>query len=165
MSKIIILILAIVCISGCAGPKIKLSQYGQQVKVGKSDPTDNYSDMGSITAVDGSGCGAIGYKGTYDRAVILLKNKASLKGGDYVQIYTLTEPHFRPGCFDNEYKINGTLFKKMSESPSPVAIVEVDNTSDIKKLRDLKLLLDEGIITDGEFEDQKKKILSDGIQL
>lgn len=155
--------LAAVFLGGCAAPAVMLHEDGRAVKVGKSDPADNYSEIGPITAIDGSGCGAYGYRGTYDRAVAILKNKAAQQDGNYVQIFTLTEPHFRPGCFDNVYKINGTLFKKISDSPSPVPIIETKGASDTEKLRDLKSLLDEGIITEEEFQEQKANILSDGI--
>lgn len=163
MQKGLILALILFCLGGCATPAVKLSDAGRMVKVGKSDPADNYTEIGPITATDGSGCGAFGSRGTYDRAVKVLKNKASLQGGDYVQIFTLTEPHFRPGCFDNVYTINGTLFKKTSDRPSPVPIVDIDKVSGIEKLRKLKSLLDEGVITQEEFDEEKAKILRDGL--
>ncbi len=163
MLKKITLLMFVLYLVGCAAPAVKLQDSGRAVKVGKSDPTDNYSELGPITAIDGSGCGGFGYRGTYDRAVVVLKNKAAALGGDYVQIFTLTEPHFRPGCFDNVYKINGTLFKKTSESPSPVPIVETKKRSLAEKLRELKALLEEGIITEKEFQEQKSKILNDSI--
>lgn len=32
-------------------------------------------------------------------------------GADYVQIYTITEPHLEGGCFDNVYSIKGEAFR------------------------------------------------------
>ncbi|WP_444922854.1 hypothetical protein ACJJH9_11690 [Microbulbifer sp. DLAB2-AF] len=163
MHKKIILILGALYLVGCTGPAIMLSDEGKVVKVGKADPADNYSEIGTITATDGKGCGGFGFKGTYERAIIALKNKASELGGDYVQIYTAIEPHFTPSCYVNTYKINGMLFKKTSENPTPVPIVEANVASSAEKLRELKALLDEGIITKKEFGEQKRKILSRGI--
>lgn len=148
---------------GCSAPPVKMSDGGMTVKVGKSDPTDNYTEIGPVTAIDGKGCGGFGYKGTYDRAVIQLKNKTYEIGGDYVQIFTIREPYPSPGCFVNEYKINGTAFKKTSNSPSPVPIKDASKKSGAQKLRELKKLLDEKIITQQEYDSQKVKILKDGI--
>ena len=102
----IVILLVATFLYGCAAPEIKMSSGASTVKVAKSDPPDNYSEIGPITAIDGEGCGGFGYRGTYNRAVIRLKNKTYKMDGDYVQIFSLTEPHFRPGCFDNIYKIN-----------------------------------------------------------
>jgi len=148
---------------GCAAPVVKMSNGATAVKVAKSDPPDNYSEIGPITAIDGKGCGGFGYRGTYDRAVIRLKNKTYEMGGDYVQVFSLTEPHFRPGCFDNSYKINGTAFKKTGNAPSPLPITDTSKKSGADKLRELKKLLDENIITEQEYEAQKARILKDGI--
>lgn len=152
-----------VLLCGCAAPLVQMSDGALAVKVAKSDPPDNYSEIGPITAIDGEGCGYFGYIGTYDRAVIRLKNKAYEMGGDYVQIFSLTEPHFRPGCFDNIYQVNGTAFKKTSDTQSPLPITNINRKSGVDKLRELKKLLDENIITKQEYETQKAKILSDGI--
>lgn len=149
--------------TGCAAPIVKMSEGASTVKVGKSDPADNYSEIGPITASDGSGCGAYGYRGTYDRVVVILKNMAYQLGGDYVQIFTMTEPHLRGGCFDNAYTISGTLFKKTSDSPSPLPIVQKSSKSGADKLKELKLLMDDGVITKEEFDAQKRRILESGI--
>jgi hypothetical protein len=133
------------------------------VKVAKSDPADNYSEIGPITATDGFGCGAFGNRGSYDLAMVRLKNMAHEKGGDYVQLVTLTEPHLRGNCMDNVYTISGTLYKKTSDSPSPLQIVEKSAKSGNDKLRELKKLLDDGIITKEEFDAHKHKILESGI--
>lgn len=163
LSKFALVFLLSFSLAGCAGPPLMLSSSAQNVKVGKSDPTDNYVEMNSISGVDGSGCGSFGYEGTYDRAIINLKNNAANTGGDYVQIFTISEPHFTPGCFVNDYKITGTLFKKERENPSPVGVVTMQSPSTLDKLRDLKIMLDEGLITKKEFNIQKAKMLSEGI--
>lgn len=151
-------------LAGCvSAPILTLSEAGKGVKVGKSDPADNFSEIGPITAIDGTGCGAFGYRGTYDRAVIKIKNMGAEMGGDYVQVFSLTEPHLRGDCFSNAYKINGTLFKKTSESPTPLPIRQTNIESGFDRLRELKKLLDDGIITENEYALQKERILSEGL--
>lgn len=151
-------------ITGCVtAPVVTLSEAGLAVKVGKSDPRDNYSEIGPITASDGASCGGYGYRGTYNRAVTNLKNKAAMIGGDYVQIFSLTEPHSQGGCFNNLYKISGTLFKKTAKSPTPLSIKQTNENSSFNKLRELKKLLDEGIINQNEYSDQKEIILNSGL--
>lgn len=133
------------------------------IKIAKADPADNYTEIGPITASDGSGCGLFGSRGSYDGAIMAIKNAAYEQGGDYVQIVTLTEPHIRGGCMDNAYVISGTLFKKTSASPSPISISATPPKSGIEKLKELKSLLDGGVITQQEFDEQKHKILESGI--
>jgi hypothetical protein len=160
----LILPILIISIVGCASrPAIINIPGASKVKVGKSDPADNYSDIGPITASDGHGCGLFGRRGTYNGAVLKLKNLAAGFGGNYVQIFTLKEPHSRGGCFDNTYTISGSIFKKTSDSPNPIPIIQKSNRSNSDKLRELKSLLDEKIITNEEFNAQKKKILESGI--
>lgn len=160
---IIPLLLLTALMAGCAGPAVVLSQGGSAVKVGKSDPADNYKEIGPITATDGEGCGGFGYRGTYDRAVTLLKNRAYQMGGDYVQIFTMQEPHSTYGCFVNTYTISGTLFKRTSDTPSPVLMMEKTEKSTATKLRELKALLDEGVISKEEFDGQKQRLLDAGL--
>tara|TARA_B100000745_G_scaffold295830_1_gene240407 strand:- start:443 stop:952 length:510 start_codon:yes stop_codon:yes gene_type:complete len=169
MNKKAFIILVASAAVGCSAPPVKMNAGASSVKVAKSDPPDNYLELGPVTAIDGKGCGAYGYRGTYDRTVVRLKNKTHGMNGDYVQIFSITEPHFRPGCFDNMYKINGTAFAKVSDQPSPVVIVDKSraptpaSTSNAGKLRELKALLDEGVITQQEFDEQKAKILTEGL--
>ena len=153
-----------ILITGCVTPPVvTLSEGGQAVKVGKSDPADNYSEIGPITATDGAGCGGFGYTGTYYKAIINLKNTAAYYGGNYVQIFTLKEPHLQGGCFNNLYTISGTLFKKTDESPTPLPIKQINESSSFDKLRELKKLLDEGIINQDEYSVQKEIILNSGL--
>ncbi|HEY6863507.1 MAG TPA: hypothetical protein VI319_06365, partial [Burkholderiales bacterium] len=42
---------------------------------------------------------------------IELKNRGAAMHADYVQIYTVTEPHSETGCYDNKFVIRGTAFK------------------------------------------------------
>lgn len=114
------LLVALLC--GCSTSQQTLMTGATNVRVVKSDPPDNYTEIGPITVKDGGGCGGFGVRGSYENAVILAKNKAYSMGGDYVQIFNLSEPHFRPGCFVNEYVISGSVFKKTSAAPSPLLV-------------------------------------------
>lgn len=146
-------------LSACVSPKVMLQSSASMVKVGKSDPSNNYKEIGHISATDGGGCGGLGFKGTHENAINILKNKAANKGGDYVQIFTITQPHFSPGCFSNEYTIQATLFKKISDEPISVSVVNNDEKP-YKKLKILKELLDNGVLTQSEFDEEKFKILN-----
>ncbi len=150
--------------TGCVTvPDVQLRDEASIVKVAKSDPAGNYKELGPISASDGDGCGGFGYQGSYERAVILLKNRAYEMGGDFVQIYSMIEPHLLPGCFVNQYTINGTLFKKTNDNPPPLQVVDGSPQKGFDKLRELKKLLDDKIITQDEFDLQKKKILEAGL--
>lgn len=163
LRRYLILILLVV-LSGCASHQITLNQGAEKVRIAKSDPLDNFEPIGPVSGINGNGCGLFGYIGTYDRAILDLQNKTYAMGGSYAQIFTITEPHLRGDCFDNVYKINATAYKKVRSEPSPIPIVEKTNEEEFtKKIRELKKLLDEEIITKEEFESQKKKLLDKGI--
>lgn len=152
-------------ITGCASNKAPtLSSAAKAVRVVKADPDASYQELGPITATDGSGCGLFGTTGTYDNAVFKIKALAEKRGGDYVQIFNLREPYFRPGCFDNAYVISGTLYKKTA-SEIVKAKPKPQTKSDMSvytKLRELKKLQTEGVITKEEFEAQKALLLNSG---
>ena len=163
MKHIIIIAALLVCISGCAAKKVpKLSAEAKAVRVVKADPDNRYSELGPITASDGSGCGLFGTLGTYDNTVFKIKALAARRGGDYVQIFSMREPYFRPGCFDNEYSISGTLFKKTASEQVKEKVRPSADVSLYAKLRELKNLQDEGIISEAEFAAQKKILLESG---
>lgn len=150
----------IVVLQGCASKAVIPIDGTDRVKVVKSDPPSNYKMIAPITATDGSGCGAFGSVGSYNNAVMLIKNIAYQMGGDYVQIYTMEAPYFRPGCRVNTYTISGTLYKSRPQPQrTDVAQKHSENTG-LSKLRELKSLLDDGIITQSDFDNQKKKILN-----
>ena len=100
-------------ISGCvSAPPLQLSDGASSVLVAKSDPGDNYEMIGPVSGLDGQGCGGFGYLSTYERATTSLRNRTYEMGGDYAQIISLTEPHLRGDCFDNDYVIRATAYKK-----------------------------------------------------
>ena len=162
-SKIIYLSALLLLVGGCAtAPPMQLTSGAENVLVAKSDPGDNYEIIGPVSGFDGEGCGGFGYLGTYERATTSLRNKTYNMGGNYAQIISLTEPHLRGDCFDNEYVIRGTAYKKVRNQPSPTPIIEAGEETLTKKLRELKSLFDDGILTQEEYKEQKKKLLDKG---
>jgi hypothetical protein len=163
MKCIGILGLFVLVISGCvSAPLVVLDSGAEKVMVGKSDPGDNYKGIGPVSGSDGADCGSYGYRGTYERAITNLRNKTYVMGGDYAQLVTLTEPHLSGGCFDNEYSIRATAYKKVANAPRPTAIIDVSEEDFTKKLRELTQLHKEGILTDEEYQQQKNKLLKKG---
>ena len=93
-------------------PPPKLSSGGRLVRVAKNDPPTAAKEIGPISAQDGIGCDEIGTEdGTYSRALIKLRNRAAARGGNYVQIMTLMEPHQDSlHCYDHRFVIRGMLY-------------------------------------------------------
>jgi Short C-terminal domain len=151
-------------IAGCkSAPPLFLSPNAENTKVGKSDPDNNFDMIGPVTVYDGEGCGGFGYRGTYERAVTDLRNRVYYMGGDYAQIISITEPHLRGGCFDNVYSITANVYKKTRELEAVKVKVEVREESFANKLRELKKLFDEGVLSKDEYEKQKTALLQKGI--
>lgn len=161
--KTVVLLSLILAIAGCATPQVQLTPGATNVLVAKSDPGDNYEMIGPVSGIDGKGCGIYGYRGSYERATTNLRNKTYEMGGSYAQIVSLTEPHLATGdCFDNQYTIRATAYKKVRNQPSPTPIVEIGEEKLTKQLRELKKLLDEGVLSKEEYENQKTKLLEKG---
>ena len=160
-------VFSLVIIGGCATsippPQLSLDAGADVVIVAKSDPGDNYETLGPISGSDGFGCGSLtGYFGTYERATTVLRNKVKSLGGTYAQIISLTEPYLRGDCFDNEFSIRATAYKQIRDRPSPTPIIDAGEERLTKKLRELKNLFDDGILTRAEYENQKANLLSKG---
>lgn len=158
---------------GCtSAPPLQLVSGADKVIVAKADPGDYYEIIGPVSGVDGKGCGAFGYRGTFERAIDILRNNTAVRGGDYAQIITLTEPHLRGDCYDNQYAISANAYKKVrTQTPStqtlvtPPAPTQGINSGEegmTKKLRELKKLKDDGILTQEEFDKQKSRVLEKG---
>jgi len=163
--KTLILITLSAFLTGCVGntPK-KLNTGAERITIDEAKPNGYYEVIGAVTGVDGDGCGSFGYKGSYERAVIDLQNKINELHGAYAQQTSIVKPHLDGGCFNNEYQIRAVAYRKVQNKPKPV-IVHVGNTEKevfTKKMRELKSLLDDGILTQKEYEGQKAKLLEQG---
>ena len=151
-------------IAGCkSAPPVILSQSAADIQVGKSDPASNFRMIGPLTVYDGEGCGGFGYRGSYERAVTYLRNQVSYMGGNYAQIVSIQEPHLRGQCFDNVYSISANVYKMTMEQPSIKVEIESTESSFSNKLRELKKLFDEGLLSKDEYEKQKTALLQKGI--
>jgi hypothetical protein len=154
-------LLVVLGLSACATPPIVLDPGASAVKIAKSDPADNFEEVGPVSGFHGNGCGGFGYLGTYEGAVTNIKNNAHRMHANYVQIFTITEPHFRPGCFDNIYKLSGTAYRQVREMPSPTPIVEQQKKkTTAEKLADLQNLRSQNLISAEEYEKLRQEVLS-----
>ena len=148
-------------LSSCASPPIVLDAGAGAVKVAKSDPADNFEEVGPVSGFHGNGCGGFGYLGTYEGAVTDIKNNAHRLQANYVQIFTITEPHFRPGCFDNLYKLSGTAYRQVRDMPSPTPTIELKKKqSTAEKLAELQNLRSQNLISAEEYEKLRQEVLS-----
>lgn len=144
----------------CASAPPELASGAGEVTLAKGDPANNYQLIGPVSASDGNGCGYFGHRGTYEGAATALRNRAAQMGGTYVQIISISEPRKQGECFVNAYKITANVFRKVRDEPTPMRISTENDDGMVKKLRDLKKLEEDGIITKEEFEAQKRKILN-----
>jgi hypothetical protein len=97
---------------GCGGASVDpLLPRAEAIKVGKDPPAPGAKELGSIDVAHGSGCGLIGDRGSYEGAIALARDRASILGGDYVELVKVTGPHLDPVCYDNRYVVHGIAFK------------------------------------------------------
>jgi len=149
---------------GCAAQKIELQPGSSKIAVSTEKPGSNYKYVGALSATHGNGCGAFGSRGNYQDAVAILKNKALNLKADYIRIKRITEPHLRRSnsefqCFDNEYIISASAYRKISNAEKNSSFKEkVDNLA--LKLKEIKRLHDEGLISESEYKQMKQKIIN-----
>src|SRR6185436_2486478 len=100
---------------GCATvpPPPTLAAGAEQVRTGKGDPDPGMEELGPIEVWDGKRCGHLGKRGSFKHVMIRLKNKAAEMEADYVQIFTITEPHpVTSTCFDDRFVVRGVAFRR-----------------------------------------------------
>lgn len=169
----ILTLIAFVFIAACATrAPIPLDEGADNVQVSKTEPGEGYKIVGLITAIDGKGCGDFGIEGNRENAITIIKNDAHALGGDYAQLLNVTEPHVSGGCYDNKYIINATAFKKTDGTETAAQVEDAPTTTQptgteaedfTKKLRELKALRDDGILSEQEYQQQKQRLLEKGI--
>jgi hypothetical protein len=99
---------------GCATaqPPPALAEGAAQIRTGKGDPDPGMEEIGPIEVWDGKRCGHFGKQGSFKDVMIRLKNRAAQMQADYVQIFTITEPHpVNSTCFDDRFIIRGVAFR------------------------------------------------------
>jgi hypothetical protein len=102
---------AILAVGACQAKAVVAEPRALAVDVEKADPPPGSRGLGMVYAVHGGGCGVTGAEGNYEGAVMLLRNKAVQRGGNYVQILTTIAPHTENGCFDNRFVIRGVIYR------------------------------------------------------
>lgn len=100
--------------------------------VAKSDPPAGAREIGPIVAEDGDGCDAFDPQtGTYSHALVKLRNRAAARGGNYVEIMTMEEPHQETQrCYDNRFVIRGMLYDVPGSSADAVDSAADPNACD-----------------------------------
>ena len=163
--KIVALVILSQLLISCAVKKPTLAPNTSNIEVNDKKPAGNYEIITSVSVTDGMGCKDFGYLGNKEDAMTLLKNKAQELNGTYAHITSVIEPHLDGGCYDNKYTILAIVYKKSDKPVSTVKYVQKINTDEenfTKKMRELKSLLDDGVLTQKEYETQKSKLLEVG---
>ena len=92
------------------------------------------------------------------------QNKIKELHGVYGQLTSVVEPHLDGGCYKNEYVIRAVAYRKIKNIPvaTPIYIEKTEEEVFTKKMRELKSLLDAGVLTQKEYDGQKEKLLEQG---
>ena len=141
---------------------VDLEPGAQNIIVKDIKPTGAYEVIAPVSVSNGKGCRDFGYLGTREEAMKELKNKTKEINGEYAQITAVTKPHLDGGCFKNEYTIMALVYKK--GTPKAVQLPEINSEEEVftKKLRELKSMLSDGVLTQTEYDAQKAKLLDQG---
>jgi len=101
----------------------------EDIAVEKADPPAGSRAVGNVEATHGEGCGFAGTKGTYEGALVVLRNKAAELGGNYVRVMGVTAPHPTGGCYDDRFVIIGDVFRVAPGARESAPTVSADNCS------------------------------------
>jgi hypothetical protein len=104
-------VLALGAGAGCGAGLPALSPQANSVRVGKDHPGADAQELGPVDGTNGSGCGIYGATGSYDGAVIDLRNRTAALGGNYVEIVTLVPPHLSGMCPVDTFAIHGIAYR------------------------------------------------------
>lgn len=96
-----------------------------EVTVAKSDPPPGSTDLGPLEVVHGYGCGGFGDTGTFEGAMIMLRNAAAERGANYVMLVATMPPHSTAGCFDDGFVLQGIAYR-VSPDQTPAIPVAGD---------------------------------------
>jgi len=163
---------------GGGGPREEYHPASHHVEVLREDPPDNYKLIGPVSAWHGVGCGILGERGDYGVVVQRLRHNAATIGAELVVITRVEQPRQVGSCFRNTFQIDGLAYDKVRDEPSPIEVEHrvdhVDSLDDededesrelsakelAEELRTLRTLKDEGLLTEAEYQAQKKKLLA-----
>lgn len=116
-----ILVLAVAACGGMA-PLPPASAQATEVTVAKADPPPGSADLGPIEAAHGEGCGGFGERGTFEGAMIALRNAAAARGANYVALIATMSPHLSGGCFDNRFVLQGIAYQVHPEQAPAIPV-------------------------------------------
>lgn len=118
------LVLGIVVWACAVAPIPVASPRANDIEVAKADPPPGSANLGPIEAVHGNGCGGFGARGSFDGAMIVLRNLAAARKANYVSLLTTTPPHQEGGCYDNKFVIRAIAYRvdPMAVTASPAAL-------------------------------------------
>jgi hypothetical protein len=153
----------VLVLAGCvAAPPLAITPGSESVRVGSNDANPGDEEIGPVTATHGNGCGGFGFRGSYEGAVVELKNKALAMRADYVQILTLREPHSEPYCYVNEYVINGSAYRRGPKGAAPQAAAAATGSRQTLqgRLIELQSLRDQKLITTEEYDRMRRDALA-----
>jgi Domain of unknown function (DUF4156) len=112
-------------LASCEAAPVAVAPEAKQVTVAKADPPAGSREIGPLEVTHGRGCGGFGERGTYESAMAELRNETAQKGGNYVQIMTMTEPHTSTSsCFDNRFIIRGVVFQVSSPPAAELPVAK-----------------------------------------
>jgi len=99
----------------------ELTEAGRVVRTGTAEPGAGYLQLEPVSGSHGRGCGRMGLSGTYEGALVALRNAAAEQHADYVRIDRDEPPHHTPDCFVNTYTLAGVAFRQSADAPPPAA--------------------------------------------
>jgi len=159
--KILTTISILALLTGCSisTPTTDLKDGAQNITVTKEKPKEGYELVMPVTVVHGKGCRDFGYLGSKEEVLKELKNKTLELQADYAQITKVSEPHLDGGCYVNEYAITALVYRKANKTKK-----QIFNNEEVftKKMRELKSLLDDGLLTQEEYNTQRETLLEQG---
>ena len=112
-------VVAVAALAACAAPQSPaLSPAATSVTVGNTRPPWA-AKLGPIDVKDGWGCGAYGSHGSYDAAVVALRNRTADMGGDYAEILSVIKPVANGFCgAESEWTIHAMAYKTTAVDPA-----------------------------------------------
>ena len=141
---------------------VELKPGAQDVIVSKEKPKEVYELVAPVTVSHGRGCRDFGYLGDEKSAIKELKNKTLELQGDYVQITTINKPHLDGGCYVNKYEIMALVYRKSNAKKAQASAINSQEEIFTKKMRELKSLYDDNVLSKDEYNLQKAKLLKQG---